>query len=81
MNKKKYGKVKEIFLLNEEELTKVGFKIEVDNEILTIIKEQTKELAKIYREDIVIIEKIINNNDISYNITNINNQDNGDNNE
>ena len=81
MNKKIYGKVKEIFLPNDEELTKVGFKIEKDNEIITIIKEQTKELSKIYREDTVIIEKIINNNDISYNIELVNNKVDGDKNE
>lgn len=79
--KKIYGKVKEIFLPVEEELTKVGFKIEIDNEIITIIKDQTKELAKIYREDIVIIEKINKDNIIFYNVELANNKIDGDKNE
>ena len=78
MNKKIYGKVKEIFLPAEEELTKIGFKIEIDNEIITIIKEQTKELAKIYRDDIVIVEKI---NNKSYNIELLDDKIDGDKNE
>lgn len=80
MNKKLYGKVKEIFFPDGEELTKIGFKIEIDNEIITIIKEQTKELAKIYREDNVIIEKTTNDN-IFYNIEKQTDKNGGDKNE
>lgn len=81
MNKKIYGKVKEVFLPNGEELTKIGFKIEIDKEIITIIKEQTKELSKIYREDNVIIKKTTNNDDIFYDIEIKNDENGGDINE
>lgn len=81
MNKKLYGKVKEIFFPDGEELTKIGFKIEIDKEIITIIKEQTKELSKIYREDNVIIKITTNNDDIFFDIEIKNDENGGDKNE
>lgn len=81
MNNKIYGKVKEVFLPNGEELTKIGFKIEIENKIITIIKEQSLEIAKIYRDDIVTIEKTIGNNIETYDIKRINDKKDGDRND
>lgn len=65
------GKVKEIFLPDDAPLTKVGFKVQTNNEIITIIKDQTLENAKIYRDDFVYIERIDEN---TYNIESFNNE-------
>ena len=73
MDTKKMGRVKEVFIPNEEDLTKIGFKVELENELITIIKDQTLENVKIYRDDFVFIEKINQDNELIYNIEPINN--------
>ena len=73
MDTKKLGRVKEVFIPNEEDLTKIGFKVELENELITIIKDQTLENVKIYRDDFVFIEKINQDNELIYNIEPINN--------
>lgn len=73
MNTKIFGRVKEVFIPNGEYLTKIGFKIELKNELITIITEQTLENSKIYRDDFVFVEKMNKNNEIVYHIEPINN--------
>ena len=69
---KKLGKVIEVFLPQDEELTKIGFKIQIDNQIITIIEKQTSENAKMYRNDFLFLEIINENNQIKYNIKPLN---------
>lgn len=71
---KKLGKIIEVFLSDGEELTNIGFKVQVDNEIITIIEHQTLNNAKIYREDMVYLEEVIINNNVQYKIIPISNQ-------
>lgn len=63
---KKTGIVKEIFLPTQiknginvkiEEIEYLGFKIEVDGKIITIVEKQTEENVTILREDKVYIEE------------------------
>lgn len=61
------GKVVEVFLPLGEETTKIGFKIQVDNKVITIITEQDNNLSKIYRDDVVGI--IVHQESISSEIT------------
>lgn len=63
---KLFGKVKELFIPGN--LNKIGFKIQVKDEIITIVTEQTKENAKIYRDDFVFIDKQVIDNKIFYDI-------------
>ena len=72
---KKLGKIIEVFLPEGEELTTIGFKVQVDNELITIIEPQTLNNAKIYREDMVYLEEVIINNNVQYKISTINNQE------
>ena len=72
---KKLGKIIEVFLPEGEELTTIGFKIQIDNEIITIIESQTLNNAKIYREDMVYLEEVIIDNKVQYKIIPIKDQD------
>ena len=72
---KKLGKVTEVFLPVGEELTNIGFKIQVNNELITIIEPQTTDNAKIYREDMVYVEDILIENNLQYKIIPLNNQE------
>jgi len=65
---RKLGKVIEVYLPDKEELTKVGFKIQIDNEIINIIEKQNLDNAKIYSNDFVLVEINNENNQILYNI-------------
>lgn len=69
----KLGRVIDVYLPNGEELTKLGFKIQIENEIIDVVEEQNLDNAKIYRDDFVIVEirdeviynvKLISENDI-----------------
>lgn len=55
---RRIGIVKNVFVPVDEELTKIGFEIEVEEEKIIIVEEQTKENAKIYREDKVVVETL-----------------------
>ena len=74
---RKLGRVLEVFLKEEEQLTKIGFKIEIDNEIITIITKQNLDNVKIYRDDFVYVEIKKLNNEIYYDIKLINDNDMG----
>ena len=63
---KLFGKVLELFI--PDNLNEIGFKIQVKDEIITIVTEQTKENAKIYRDDFVFINKQVIDNKIFYDI-------------
>lgn len=63
---KLFGKVLELFI--PDTLNEIGFKIQVKDEIITIVTEQTKENAKIYRDDFVFINKQVIDNKIFYDI-------------
>ena len=65
---RKLGRVLEVYLPVEEELTKVGFKIQIDNQIIDIIEKQNMNNAKIYRDDFVFVDIINKDNQITYNI-------------
>lgn len=75
---RKLGRVLEVFLKEEEQLTKIGFKIEIDNEIIIIITNQNLDNVKIYRDDFVYVEIKKLNNEIYYDIELINDNDMGD---
>ena len=75
---RKLGRVIEVYLPTEEELTKIGFKIQIENEIINIIEEQNLDNAKIYRDDFVFIDINNENNQISYSIESITDKDLGD---
>lgn len=68
---RKLGRVIEVYLPSEEELTKIGFKIQIENEIINIVEDQNLDNAKIYRDDFVFIEMNNENNQVSYNIEKI----------
>ena len=60
------GRVVEVFisnefknnmLIDEMDSNKVGFKVDVDNEIIEIIQEQDDNNANIYKDDMVLITK------------------------
>ena len=63
---KKIGKVVEVFIPNENDIDimyskKIGFKVNINNEIIEIIKDINEKYANIYKDDFVqIIEE--NNN-------------------
>lgn len=48
------GKVREIFVPNDD-LDMIGFKVQLDDEIIEIIQKQDQDNCKIYREDKVFI--------------------------
>lgn len=48
------GKVREIFVPNDD-LDMIGFKVQLDDEIIEIIQKQNQDNCKIYREDKVFI--------------------------
>ena len=48
------GKVSEIFIPNGE-LDMVGFKVQLDDEIIEIIQKQNLDNCKIYRDDKVFV--------------------------
>ena len=75
--KKKIGRVIEVFLPYGEELTKVCFKIKIENTIITLIEEQKLENNEIYRDDYVFIniEKDSNSNEFTYHIEPISDMD------
>ena len=55
------GKVVEVFIpgINKMESKRIGFKIDIDDEIMEIIQEQDESNASIYKDDIVEITKQI----------------------
>ena len=55
MNNRMFGRVIEIFF--PEDSDKIGFKVNIDDKIITIIEEQNEENANIYKDDFVFINK------------------------
>ena len=60
------GRVVEVFipkgfknnmLIDDMDSNKIGFKVDVDNEIIEIIQEQDENNANIYKDDMVLITK------------------------
>lgn len=65
-----FGRVKELFIPLESNpsINEIGFKIQVKDEIITVITEQTTENANIYKDDFVFITKTIIDNKTFYDI-------------
>ena len=66
---KKIGKVIEVFIPNENNIDimyskKIGFKINIDDKIIELIKDNNERYANIYKDDIVEIIEENNNLDI-----------------
>ena len=66
---KKIGKVVEVFIPNENGIDimyskKIGFKVNIDNEIIEIIKNINEKYANIYKDDFVQLIEEDNNLDI-----------------
>lgn len=66
---KKIGKVVEVFIPNENDIDimyskKIGFKVNINNEIMEIIKDINEKYANIYKDDFVQIIEENNNLDI-----------------
>lgn len=66
---KKIGKVVEVFIPNENDIDimyskKIGFKVNINNEIIEIIKNINEKYANIYKDDFVQIIEEDNNLDI-----------------
>lgn len=66
---KKIGKVVEVFIPNENDIDimyskKIGFKVNINNEIIEIIKNINEKYANIYKDDIVQLIEEDNNLDI-----------------
>ena len=55
MNNRMFGRVIEIFF--PEDNDKIGFKVKIDDKIITIIEEQNEESANIYKDDFVFVNK------------------------
>ena len=55
MDDRMLGRVIEIFL--PEDGDKIGFKIKVDEKMLTLILDQNEENANIYKDDFVFVNK------------------------
>ena len=55
MNNRMFGRVIEIFFLEDSD--KIGFKVNIDDKIITIIEEQNEENANIYKDDFVFVNK------------------------
>lgn len=75
---RKLVRVIEVFIPNDEPLTKIGFKIEIEGKIITLIEKQNIDNAKIYRDDFIYIEVTNINNEIKYSIIPLNDIDSGD---
>ena len=69
------GTVKEVFFPEGEELEKIGFKVQVGEEIITIIENQGENNNHIYREDEVSIVKTIKDNQKMYTILSLREED------
>lgn len=69
---RKLGRVIEVYLPIEEELTKVGFKIQIEDQIINIIEKQNMNNSKIHRDDFVFVDIINNENQIVYNVELVN---------
>lgn len=54
---KKIGKVKEVFLPEDETIDsdKIGFKVMLDTEMIEIIEKQDERNSNIFKDDLVII--------------------------
>ena len=66
---KKIGKVVEVFIPNENDIDimyskKIGFKVNINNEIIEIIKNINEKYANIYKDDFVQLIEEDNNLDI-----------------
>ena len=66
---KKIGKVVEVFIPNENDIDimyskKIGFKVNINNEIIEIIKDINEKYANIYKDDFVQLIEEDNNLDI-----------------
>ena len=66
---KKIGKVVEVFIPNENGIDimyskKIGFKVNINNEIIEIIKNINEKYANIYKDDFVQIIEEDNNLDV-----------------
>lgn len=74
---KLFGKVLELFIPSEQNLdsNEIGFKVQVKDEIITVITEQTKETSQIYRDDFVFLTKTIIDNKTFYDIESIGDED------
>ena len=70
---RKLGRVIEVYLPVDEELTKVGFKIQIEDQIINIIENQNINNSKIHRDDFVFVDIINNDNQIVYNVELVNN--------
>lgn len=57
------GKVINVFL-PENDLNKIGFKVQLEDEVLEIIQEQNEMNQDIFREDLVSLYYLNNNIDI-----------------
>lgn len=55
MNNRMFGRIIEIFF--PEDSDKIGFKVKIDDKIITIIEEQNEENANIYKDDFVFVNK------------------------
>ena len=57
----KIGKVIEVYIPSEDVMIskEIGFKIQLDDEMIDIIEEQDEFNSKIHREDSVLITKTI----------------------
>jgi len=57
--KQQIGKVIEVFIPDEDVMNskKIGFRVQLENETVTIIEEQDEYNAKILRDDLVTITK------------------------
>ena len=66
---KRIGKVVEVFIPNENDIDimyskKIGFKVNINNEIIEIIKNINEKYANIYKDDFVQLIEEDNNLDI-----------------
>lgn len=54
---KKIGKVKEVFIPEDETMDsdKIGFKVMLDTEMIEIIEKQDERNSNIFKDDLVII--------------------------
>ena len=54
---KKIGKVKEVFIPEDETMNadKIGFKVMLDTEMIEIIEKQDERNSNIFKDDLVII--------------------------
>ena len=70
MEDRLFGRVKEVYIPEDSYIDnyKIGFKVQVENQIFTIEETQTLENAKIYKDDFVFLNKIIIDNKEYYNI-------------